>query len=43
LIIFTHAGGNRDYQVDRVVHYPEAEPISAHPKPTPVGGVKVVA
>jgi glycosyltransferase involved in cell wall biosynthesis len=24
LIIFTHAGGNKDYQVDRVVQYPDA-------------------
>jgi len=24
LIIFTHAGGNKDYQVDRVIHYPGA-------------------
>jgi glycosyltransferase involved in cell wall biosynthesis len=24
LIIFTHAGGSKDYQVDRVIHFPEA-------------------
>jgi glycosyltransferase involved in cell wall biosynthesis len=24
LIIFTHAGGAKDYKVDRVIHYPEA-------------------
>jgi glycosyltransferase involved in cell wall biosynthesis len=24
LIIFTHAGGSKDYQVDRVIHYPGA-------------------
>jgi len=25
LIIFTHAGGTKDYKVDRVIHYPEAD------------------
>jgi glycosyltransferase involved in cell wall biosynthesis len=24
LIIFTHAGGSKDYQIDRVIHYPDA-------------------
>jgi hypothetical protein len=26
LIIFTHAGGSKDYQVDRVIHYPSGIP-----------------
>jgi glycosyltransferase involved in cell wall biosynthesis len=36
LIIFTHAGGSKDYQVDRVIHYPgrvsealEQDPLSS--------------
>ena len=29
LIIFTHAGGTKDYKVDRVIHYPESSPGSA--------------
>jgi hypothetical protein len=32
LIIFTHAGGSKDYQVDRVIHYPSGaaeEPAQA--------------
>jgi glycosyltransferase involved in cell wall biosynthesis len=42
LIIFTHGGGNKDYQVDRVVHYPDAMPAAA--KPASVANpVKVVA
>ncbi|HEX3848623.1 MAG TPA: glycosyltransferase [Steroidobacteraceae bacterium] len=42
LIIFTHAGGNKDYQVDRVVQYPEASAGAA--KSTSVANaVKVVA
>jgi glycosyltransferase involved in cell wall biosynthesis len=28
LIIFTHAGGSKDYQVDRVIHYPGAVPAA---------------
>jgi hypothetical protein len=42
LIIFTHAGGNRDYQVDRVIQYPDATSVPAKPASvaTPV---KVVA
>ncbi|MGA2399054.1 MAG: glycosyltransferase [Steroidobacteraceae bacterium] len=28
LIIFTHGGGSKDYQVDRVIHYPDAAPAS---------------
>jgi hypothetical protein len=49
LIIFTHAGGSKDYQVDRVVQYPDARTVSpgTHPvsaKPTAVeASVKVVA
>ena len=31
LIIFTHAGGAKDYQVDRVLHYPGAAHASAKP------------
>ncbi|HEY3851300.1 MAG TPA: glycosyltransferase [Steroidobacteraceae bacterium] len=26
LIIFTHAGGAKDYKVDRIIHYPDAAP-----------------
>ncbi len=33
LIIFTHAGGNKDYQVDRIVQYPDA--AAPHRKPVP--------
>jgi glycosyltransferase involved in cell wall biosynthesis len=41
LIIFTHAGGNKDYQVDRVVQYPDtAAPGKATANQAPV---KVVA
>jgi glycosyltransferase involved in cell wall biosynthesis len=29
LIIFTHAGGIKDYQVDRIIHYPDGTPSSA--------------
>jgi hypothetical protein len=29
LIIFTHAAATKDYQVDRVIHYPESSPASA--------------
>jgi len=29
LIIFAHAGGTKDYQVDRVIHYPGAVPSPA--------------
>jgi glycosyltransferase involved in cell wall biosynthesis len=29
LIIFTHAGGIKDYQVDRIIHYPDGIPSSA--------------
>ena len=37
LIIFTHAGGSKDYQVDRVIHYPEAHGESAD-KPARASG-----
>jgi hypothetical protein len=40
LIIFTHAGGNKDYQVDRVIHYPETD---AAKKPMPVANPVKVA
>jgi len=42
LIIFTHAGGNRDYQVDRVIHYPGAIPAPAK-SASVANPVKVVA
>jgi hypothetical protein len=42
LIIFTHAGGNKDYQVDRVIQYSDAGPLPA--KSAAVApAVKVVA
>lgn len=34
LIIFTHAGGSKDFQVDRVIHYPGAVPAAI-----PAGGI----
>jgi glycosyltransferase involved in cell wall biosynthesis len=42
LIIFTHAGGSKDYQVDRVVQYPGAQPAAAKPAAIETS-VKVVA
>jgi glycosyltransferase involved in cell wall biosynthesis len=42
LIIFTHAGGGKDYQVDRVIQYPEAHPAAAKPS-SAEATVKVVA
>jgi glycosyltransferase involved in cell wall biosynthesis len=37
LIIFTHAGGSKDYQVDRIVHYPDGIPSApSSPAITPV-------
>jgi glycosyltransferase involved in cell wall biosynthesis len=42
LIIFTHAGGSKDYQVDRVVQYPGTHPVSSKP-PAVEASVKVVA
>jgi glycosyltransferase involved in cell wall biosynthesis len=42
LIIFTHGGGHKDYQVDRVIQYPDAVALAAKPASvTPP--VKVVA
>jgi hypothetical protein len=42
LIIFTHAGGNKDYQIDRVIQYSDAGSLPA--KSTAVASaVKVVA
>jgi glycosyltransferase involved in cell wall biosynthesis len=38
LIIFTHAGGSKDYQVDRVIHYPGAVPAAI-----PVAGISETA
>ncbi len=47
LIIFTHAGTSKDYQVDRVVHYSGAVPAgaaaAAGKSPSSTGPVKVVA
>jgi Glycosyl transferase family 2 len=42
LIIFTHAGGSKDYQVERVIRYPDAVPGSAKPS-SAANPVKVVA
>jgi hypothetical protein len=42
LIIFTHAGGSKDYQVDRVIQYPDAAPGAAKPS-SAASPVKVVA
>jgi glycosyltransferase involved in cell wall biosynthesis len=41
LIIFTHGGGTKDYQVDRVVHYPGAVPQPSKPAALSAG-VEVV-
>jgi hypothetical protein len=38
LIIFTHAGGSKDYQVDRVIHYPGVVPAAV-----PVAGISETA
>jgi glycosyltransferase involved in cell wall biosynthesis len=43
LIIFTHAGGNKDYQVDRVIHYPETDAAEVPKKPMPVANPVKVA
>jgi len=34
LIIFTHAGGGKDYQVDKIIHYPNGFPSSSHSSET---------
>jgi hypothetical protein len=40
LIIFTHAGGSKDYQVDRVIHYsvekPAEKPLNVALNPGPI-------
>ncbi|MDP9009219.1 MAG: glycosyltransferase [Pseudomonadota bacterium] len=38
LIIFTHAGGSKDYQVDRVIHYPGATPNAVLEDPSNPSG-----
>jgi len=43
LIIFTHAGGSKDYQVDRVVQYPGADMVGSPAKSAAASPVKVVA
>jgi glycosyltransferase involved in cell wall biosynthesis len=43
LIIFTHAGGSKDYQVDRVVQYPGADLVASPAKSAAASPVKVVA
>jgi glycosyltransferase involved in cell wall biosynthesis len=43
LIIFTHGGGNKDYQVDRVIHYPETDAAGVPKKPMPVANPVKVA
>jgi hypothetical protein len=42
LIIFTHAGGNKDYQVDRVIQYYDADPLPVKPATVPTAA-QVVA
>jgi glycosyltransferase involved in cell wall biosynthesis len=41
LIIFTHAGGNKDYQVDRVINFPGSVPAGAS-SASKAPGVEVV-